>query len=254
MKDREKRIRLLEDGTYRNYTETRRKAFQNGNPDEMYEQVFDDDTGELLRSDLNSDFFQLDQEDLKECERIRNCKNHQRQKIEDHIKFLFEKSKYDLFFITFNFHDDALELNADTRKQKIRRLLNKISEDYILNIDFGELKDREHFHSVVALEKNSYTLYRNEYGHLKIKELDAYDYGNYDIETIRTKDDDKKRLARYIAKLTLHSVKVQQRYVSVKKGSAYQMQKNLIKSLKKDTKNDRLFKPDYSDLLSANSY
>ena len=254
MKDRERRQRVLDDGKYRIYTQMRKQAFLNGEPEKMFENVFDDETGELITSQLNPDYFHLDEEDLKECERIRNCKTHQRQKIEDHINFLFDKTKYDLFFITFNFNDDAMELNADTRKQKIRRLLNKVSEDYILNIDFGKIRGREHYHSIVALEKGAYTLYKNEFEHFKIKELDSYDYGNYDIEGIRTGDEDKKRLARYITKLTLHSVKVEQRYVSVKKGSAYQVQKNLIKSLKKDAKIYRLFKPDYSDLLNANSY
>lgn len=252
MKDRKRRQELLDDGKYRIYTQTRKNAFLNGEPEKMYKYEFNDDTGEILSSHLDADYFGLDYEDLHECERIRDCKKHQTQKIEDHIKFLFDKTKYDLFFITFSFNDDAMKLNADTRKQKIRRLLNKVSEDYILNIDFGHVREREHYHSVVALKKDSYTLYKNEYGHFKIKELDSYDYGNYDLEGIRTSDEDRKRLARYISKLTLHSVKVEQRYVSVKKGTDYQKQKNLIKSLKRDAKVYRLFKPDYNDLLDAN--
>ena len=252
MKDKEKRKEILSNGTYRNYTEKRKKAFLSGHADACYKVNFDEDTGEIISTELNKEYFNISKEDLHECERIRKCKKEQREKIENHIKYLFDKSSYDLYFITFNFHDDALELSADTRKQKIRRLLNKFCADYILNIDYGEDKGREHYHAIICLKKNSYTDYLNEYNHIKIKEFDSYDYGNYDIQKIRTDEPDMKKLARYITKLTMHSIKVKQSYVSVKKGSDYQVQKGIIKNLKTDARNDKLFKPDYSDLLYAN--
>ena len=253
MKNRQKRIEILSNGTYQSYTEKRKKAFLAGHPGECYKDIIDNDTGEILATELNEEYFQIDKDDLKECERVRKCRKEQREKIEAHIKFLFEKSNYRIFFITFNFTDEALELTPDTRKQKIRRLLNMTSDDYILNIDFGKTTDREHYHAVVAFKINSFTEYRNEFGKLKIQELDSYDFGFYDVEEIRTSDLDMKRLSRYITKLTMHSVKVRQSYVSVKKGTDYQAQKKTIKALKIDARRDRLFKPDYNDILFANS-
>ena len=253
MKDRERRKKVLSNGTYQDYTAKRKQAFMNGIPNQMYSTSVNADTGEITQGELSSEFFGIENNDLKECENIRHCKNEQRKKVEEHIKYLFEKSHMALFFVTLNFNDEALKLKPDTRRQKVRRLLNKICDDYILNIDYGEKKGREHYHAIIALKEGTFTEYKNDFNHIKIRELDCYDYGNYDLEKIKTGDNDKKRLARYITKLTLHSVKVEQKYISVKKGSDYQTQKNLIKSIKKDARNDRFFKPDYNDLLMANS-
>ena len=252
MKNIEKRRAILSDGTYQKYTEKRKKAFIEKEPEKVYSVQVDEDTGEVLPGTvLNQDYFQLDEETLTECERIRNSKNKQRQKIEEHITFLFELQNCDLYFGTFNFNDDALTKTEDTRKQSIRRLLNKIAEDYILNIDYGEKKGREHYHAIIAIRKNKETKYENEYGHLKIKELDAYKYGNYDLEEIKTEKIDKERLARYITKLTMHSVKVKQKKVCVKKGTLYQEQQKIIKKMRRDARLERRFKPDYEDLLTA---
>ena len=44
---------------------------------------------------------------------------------------------------------------------------------------------------------------------------------------------DKTQIARYIAKLTLHSIKVKQKYVSVKKGTEYQKEKAFFEKANK---------------------
>ena len=252
MKNIEKRRAVLSDGSYQNYTALRKKAFTEKEPEKVYSIQVNEDTGEVLPGmKLNQDYFNLDEETLTECERIRNAKNKQRQKIEDHIKFLFELQNCDLYFATFNFNDEALTKKEDTRKQLIRRLLNKVCEDYILNIDYGEKKGREHYHAIVAIRKKNETKHLNEFGHLKLEELDSYNYGNYDLEEIKTDDLDKVRLARYITKLTMHSVKVKQKKVCVKKGTAFQEQQKIIKSMRRDSRLERRFKPDYEDLLTA---
>lgn len=252
MKNLEKRKAVLSDGTYQNYTEKRKMAFIEKQPEKVYCFEMDNETGEVLPgTKLNQDYFNLDEETLIECERIRNSKNKQRQKIEQHINFLFELQNCDLYFATFNFNDAALTKTEDTRKQFIRRMLNKVCEDYILNIDYGEKKGREHYHAIIAIRKNKETKYQNEFGHLKLKEFDSYKYGNYDLEEVKTDNIDKERLARYITKLTMHSVKVKQKKVCVKKGTAFQEQQKIIKSLRRDARLERRFKPDYEDLLTA---
>ena len=252
MKNIEKRRAVLSDGSYQSYTALRKKAFTEKEPEKVYSLKVNEDTGEILPGmKLNQDYFNLDEETLTECERIRNAKNKQRQKIEDHIRFLFDKGKCDLYFATFNFNDVAMTKKEDTRKQLIRRLLNEVCDDYILNIDFGEKKGREHYHAIIAIRKDRQTKRVNEFGHLKLEELDSYNYGNYDLEEIKRDELDKVRLARYITKLTMHSVKVQQKKVCVKKGTDYQEQQKIIKSMRKDARTRRRFKPDYEDLLTA---
>lgn len=225
MKDIERRKTLLENGTYKNYIRKRKELFNNG-------VVFVDDNGQM---DIS--LFDLSRNDLIICERIRKCYKEQREKVENHIMYLFTKSNYDLYFITFTFTNKALnETKAETRKQNIRRLLSRI-DDYILNIDYGKQTDREHYHSIVAVKKGTYQT-RSQNGHIKLSFLDNYRMGSYDVQMIRKTDKDKKRLSRYIAKLTMHSVKVKQKYISVKKGSEYQISRKITKKVKERSRSE----------------
>lgn len=236
--DRSTKKKLLEEGLYKNYIKTRKKLFKEGRFDLLYDPKA----------------YEMTKKQLHNCELIRRAKDAQRRKIEDHLNFLRVKKDYDLYFGTFNFADFALDLKQQTRKQRIRRLISCCTEDFILNIDYGHQKRREHYHCILAFKKNNYHLYENEYGHMKIKELDDYDLGFYDLEKIRTEDNDVKKISRYIAKLVLHTVKVNQQYISVKKGSDYQKQKIIIEKIKAAARTERRFKDDLIDDLMAISY
>ena len=240
MKDIERRKELLENGTYKNYLKKRKNYVYNG-------VVFVDDFGNLDYS-----LFDIPINDLIICERIRKCCKEQREKVESHLMYLFNKTKYDLYFITFTFSDDSLNRTTDdTRRQNIRRLLTR-SEDYILNIDYGTKTNREHYHSIVALKNGTYET-REENGHIKLSFLDTYKLGTYDVEPIRKGGNDVKRLSRYISKLTLHSIKVKQKYISVKKGSDYQEWKKLnVKYINAYRNNLDRLKRMYEDELLAN--
>lgn len=218
MNNKELRKQVLSDGTYKNYALARRKRAQMGLLDEFLTSIcIDNNTGEIAPNNV-----------MVECENIRRCQKSQRQKVEEHIKFLFMKPNYDLYFATFTFNDNALMLSKDTRKQAIRRLLSTVCADYIMNIDYGSITEREHYHAVIRLNKDGYCRYETESHHIKIKELDSYSYGYYGLEEIHKDVLDAKKLSRYETKLTLHSLKVNQQYISVKKGSMYQQFKKLI--------------------------
>lgn len=225
---------MAENGSFQKYTSYRRGLAQVSRIEALYK--FDEDTGELTKH-LNGSVCDLTDEEIQECENMRKCKQKQRKTIEKHMQFLFERAKNEqsrLFFATFDFNDDALIKKADTRKQKVRRTLSNVADDYIMNIDYGEKKGREHYHAIVELPKNDSNFYLNEYGHIKHKIIDdLYDFGNYDLEEVRLDDIDKKRLARYMNKLVFHSVKVAQTYVSVKKGSRYQQLKKKQEQVKR---------------------
>lgn len=236
--DKQYKKKLLEEGLFKKYTRIRRELNKQG----KYDLLYDPKTYEMTEREMNN------------CELIRRSKNAQRIKIQDHLNFLKDKTKYDLYFGTFNYADFALELTPQNRKRRIRQLISSCTEDFILNIDYGSQTKREHYHCILAFEKKKYHPYRNEYGHIKIEELDNYDLGFYDLERINTNEEDVKKLSRYIAKLTLHSIKVNQQYISVKKGTDYQKYKKIIEKIRNKARTDRHALDDLIDELNAISF
>ena len=228
MKNPELRKTIIENGTLTNYIKTRQELILNGHL-------------ELIRN-IQPELYGLDQETAQECENARRSKKQQREKIENHIGWLLENQeelKIDLFFGTWTFDDNALELTADTRKQGIRRLLSDNTEDFILNIDFGKKNGREHYHGLIAIKRGTYEItekvWSSEYNCqlINIDTLDKYKLGYYDLQEIKLNDLSAKKISRYITKLTQHSIKIQQHYVSTKKGSTYQNYKRERKTYEK---------------------
>lgn len=230
MKNREKKVEVLTNGDYHKYTEKRKSAFKDGNGFE-FTHVLDEQTGEYIEQ-LNIELLEMSEENAFECERIRNNKNRQRAKIEDHIRFLVKSAKNgfcDLFFITFTFTDETMKKSAETRKRAVIKALG-FCDDYIVNIDYGANTEREHFHAVISLQKGYTARETNHKGYVKLTIFDRYErlYGFTSAKLIDISDEKSpERLAKYISKLVLHSVKVQQAYVSVKKGSRFQLWKKL---------------------------
>lgn len=222
MKDRTLRVKVLQDGTFSRYKQERKESFLNGSQLEFQSKVIGDEV-------------------LKECERIRRARYQQIKKVKEHLLYWIQKAqdtrKYELFFATFTFDDPSLELQPKTRREGISRLLSKVSADFIMNIDYGKTTNREHYHAVIVFDKSTITKYDERkirgFMHYKIEELDAYKYGHYDCELVDLSNISAERLAYYLIKLVLHSVKVKQQYISVKKGSLYQQYMNLLKKRKR---------------------
>ena len=228
MKNPELRKTIIENGTLTNYIKTRQEWIANGHL-------------ELLRN-IKPELYGLDQETAQECENARKSKKKQREKIENHIGWLLENQeelKIDLFFGTWTFTDQSLEMTADTRRQGIRRLLSKETEDFILNIDYGKENGREHYHGLIALKNGTYKITEKVWSTkyncqlIHIDTLDNYKLGYYDLQEIKLNDLSAKKITRYITKLTQHSIKVKQSYISTKKGSAYQNYKREQKTYEK---------------------
>lgn len=225
--EKERKKELLKNGIYKNYIKQRKYNYYEG-----IATIYKDDNNKNV---INYNAFNnINNDDIQDCERIRKAKHKQRNIINNHIEYLMKRQDYNLYFMTFTFNDEILKnTKQDTRKQKIRRLLNKITEDYILNIDYGKENEREHYHAVIAILKEKDNSYINEEKQTKNIIIDKqYKYGFYHMEKIRKENQDKTKLSNYITKLTLHSVKVIQSYVSVKKGSDYQKYKELRKKEK----------------------
>ena len=82
----------------------------------------------------------------------------------------------------------------ETRRKYVSRCLKKYNTLYVANIDFGKKNGREHYHAVISIDK-----------------VDNKDwlYGDIDFKRVRNKniEEDKKRLSKYIAKLSNHAIK-----------------------------------------------
>lgn len=216
MKYKDEKKELLNNGVFSFYLTERKKMALNGQ-----------------FQDIDTDYG-LDQEDARLCEQMRKARYEQIKKIEEHIKFWFNKSlNKSVLFCTFTFNDMAMEQKPATRKKAIVTMLNR-TDDYLLNIDYGARNEREHYHAIVLVPTSE--LYTED-KHLRCHRFDDYRKGFYSVEEVRREDKDKKRLSRYVTKLTLHSIKVKQTYVSVKKGTEYQEFKKEIERIKNDARN-----------------
>lgn len=223
MKNRELKQELIENGKYDKYRKTRRQLFE----------ANIEDPENVLNSLLT--LHKYTDEELKESEKIRKNTQQQRRKIRKHMNYLFNRNDFDLYFLTFTFSDDTMsKTNANTRKQKVRKTATK-ADDFILNIDYGSETEREHYHAIIALYKSRKEEYKPDGKHIKLKCFDSYNYGFYKAKKIRRGKKDLDKLSDYEAKLTEHSLKVKQQYVSVKKGTDYQKfqedQKELIEDI-----------------------
>lgn len=102
------------------------------------------------------------------------------------------------WFVTLTFNDKTLERTSkDTRRQYVRRNLQKYFEIYVANIDYGTKNEREHYHALIYCQHDP----MNE-----IKEFwDKYGFSK--IEQVRTTEDDATRTIKYVVKLTRHALK-----------------------------------------------
>lgn len=102
------------------------------------------------------------------------------------------------WFVTLTFSDKTLERTSkDTRRQYVRRNLQKHFEIYVANIDYGSINEREHYHALIYCQ------------HDPTSEIKAFwdKYGFSKIEQVRTTEDDAKRTIKYVVKLTRHALK-----------------------------------------------
>lgn len=186
----EEKASVLDNGFYKAYKRARFEDYKgDGSLINEFHRLCDCD------SSFNRDF--------KICKAIEGSLKRKRKRVFQKENQLAFSSGGKIAFVTFTFSDETLKRTSDdTRRQKVRRTLKKVSSVYIANIDFGKERDREHYHallsydgfeSVRALEKAVKALW-GEYGFIKVKRV-----GN--------KETDKKRLGKYLLKLGLHSMK-----------------------------------------------
>ena len=137
-------------------------------------------------------------EENKEYERILNARYCKVSRIKKRVVFLFSYFTY-VYFCTFTFDDDLINKCDRTKRDIIKSTLNKFSSDihYILNVDYGNKNEREHYHCLVATNNNG-----NLRNFLK-KEYPCL--SGCDRVSISAKD--LKCVSKYFNKLTNHCIK-----------------------------------------------
>lgn len=167
---------------------------------------------------------------LDEVERINNATYERTRRLRAKINWLLQN--FQCSFLTFNFNDYTLSLDAAYRRTLIQRTCVALDTYYIGNIDFGSSEEyvdengctrlgtsREHYHVLVAKRcdtRTDSTLfdYCQKYGHVY-------------VESCRMSREDVSRLSRYTAKLANHAVKSTAQRSALLFSRKYQIPKDL---------------------------
>ena len=102
-------------------------------------------------------------------------------------------------FVTFTFNDEMLQREEKNLIRLVKKYLKEESRLYIANIDYGGKNGRFHLHAIVLPKLESLDLK---------KWRDYAKNSNINVKRVRINDQTSiKKLARYITKLTRHTIK-----------------------------------------------
>lgn len=165
-----------------------------------------------------------------EADRINKATYERTRRLRKKIYWLL--SNFECSFLTFDFSDETLQLDANYRRILIQRTCNALDTYYIGNIDFGSddfytdnnglLRigtNREHYHVIVAKKCDT----RSD------EALATYcdNYGHVHCEPCRMSRSDVSRLAKYTSKLTNHAMKETAKRSALLYSRKHQIPKNL---------------------------
>lgn len=204
MCDCELRKTILESGLYSRYAKARRNSYLQSKGES-----FEGETligfEMFLAEEHTENWYQI----VNECERIGNTSYQRIKRLKTRIKRLLDKSE--CLFLTLTFSPSTMaKTSANDRRKIVIDYLNSTKCEYIGNIDFGKQNEREHYHAVVCCDKVDYTLWHN--------------YGAVKGQKVKIRGKTESKLARYIDKLALHSIKD----TTQKHRLLYSMSKNAI--------------------------
>ena len=131
-----------------------------------------------------------------EYERILSARYMKVSRVKKRLVYLLYNFRY-IWFCTFTFDDYYINKCDRTKKDLIKKCINKFDFKYILNVDYGKKTEREHYHCIIATDYNI--------------DLDKYLKEHYmcfsSALLCNTDITDLKRLTKYINKLSNHCVK-----------------------------------------------
>lgn len=116
-----------------------------------------------------------------------------KQRLRRRLKILFDDEPH-LYFLTLTFNDNSITKESYFIN-KFKRDLKKDCIKYIINQDFGidsNFTNRVHYHCII---------------NKKIKVLDYWNYGGFNIKQINKSSSSLRRIPDYLNKLVNHSLK-----------------------------------------------
>lgn len=186
-------------------------------------------------------------EEIKCYFQRKKSKRNNQNRLKKHVLF-YARKNYPIIFGTFTFNEEALKLNPKYRKEIITRELNKNPNivDYIGNIDFGKLNNREHYHYILICKKDfkAKTELKTITSDEKPRTINAvtnleinYKKGFTTYELVGNTETDYTKICYYINKLSFHGIKNEKtEHLIYKKTSPYQDYKKKIENRKKEEK------------------
>ena len=131
-----------------------------------------------------------------EYERILKARYNKVGRIKRRLIYLFSRYNY-IWFCTFTFNDNYINKSSRTKRDLIKKCISQSDFKYILNIDYGKRTEREHYHCILATNKD-----------ININDLFQSQYPSFSLSILcKNGLNDFKRLSKYINKLVNHCVK-----------------------------------------------
>lgn len=131
---------------------------------------------------------------LSTINKILQSNYRKRSRVACRFEKMFNKAVSPIYFGTLTFTDSVLEnTSCKTRRVYVSRFLKNISQNYLANIDFGDLNNREHYHCI--FECSNIDLFKK------------WNYGFVNVKVVRYSKLDIKRCSKYLVKLINHCVK-----------------------------------------------
>lgn len=163
---------------------------------------YDDQTG-LLKYVCRFDLGMAEKYNLGFEFRVWNSNKNRKARLRSRIVDMLQSKKAKFLTLTFNDSFFTRGTSEETRRKYIRRFLKEQCERYVANVDYGDKNGREHYHAIVVpkAERVDFAPY-----------CACFDGSRIDSEDIIVSQKSKDSLARYINKLTNHSLKESGRY------------------------------------------
>lgn len=118
------------------------------------------------------------------------------KRLKDKIETMITENN--CLFVTMTFNNIVLASTSDkTRLRYIKSYLNEQAENYILNIDYGDKNNREHYHAIIKPKYKNKIYYS------------AYKYGSIKAEYIKQNrlKNQNETIEDLIERLTNHAIK-----------------------------------------------
>ena len=160
-----------------------------------------------------------------------HSRQRKKKRIINTINFALKRG-YEVVFATLTFNDENINKTKETRRKNINKYLKQYN-GFIFNIDFGTLNEREHYHALIFISPQHINEFIEEWHYDPKKKRrfktinnfedvlmipNKYSYGWTTFQLVNTSaenEEDKLKIANYVATLTNHALKVEQTNLTI---------------------------------------